>query len=142
MSLSAGHSAPLPTIEVSWGELVDKITILEIKQQRLTSPQAVANVRRELVALRRVYDHLGPTSAKLETLKWELKAVNERLWVIEDDIRVKEKQQAFDAEFIRLARAVYFENDERARIKKDINLALGSSYVEEKSYEDYRAPAS
>jgi hypothetical protein len=67
--------------------------------------------------------------------------VNERLWEIEDDIRVKEKRQEFDADFIRLARAVYFENDERARIKKDINLALGSSYVEEKSYEDYRQPA-
>ena len=70
-------------------------------------------------------------------LRAELKAVNERLWVIEDDIRLKEKAQAFDDEFIRLARSVYFENDTRARIKKDINLALGSAYVEEKSYEDY-----
>ena len=68
-----------------------------------------------------------------------LKAVNERLWVIEDDIRLKEKAQSFDDGFVRLARAVYFENDERAKIKKDINLALGSAYVEEKSYEDYRA---
>ncbi len=65
--------------------------------------------------------------------------MNERLWVIEDDIRLKEKAQAFDDEFVRLARSVYFENDERARIKKDINLALGSAYVEEKSYQDYRA---
>ena len=65
--------------------------------------------------------------------------MNGRLWVIEDDIRLKEKARAFDEEFIRLARAVYFENDERARIKKDINLALGSSYVEEKSYQDYRS---
>ena len=72
-------------------------------------------------------------------LRADLKAVNERLWVIEDDIRIKEKAQEFDAEFIRLARAVYFENDDRARIKKDINLALGSAYVEEKSYQDYRA---
>ena len=70
-------------------------------------------------------------------LRAELKAVNERLWVIEDDIRIKEKAQAFDDGFIRLARSVYFENDTRARIKKDINLALGSAYVEEKSYEDY-----
>ena len=70
-------------------------------------------------------------------LRADLKAVNERLWVIEDDIRLQEKAQAFDAEFVRLARAVYFENDTRARIKKDINLALGSSYVEEKSYQDY-----
>ena len=71
-----------------------------------------------------------------------LKAVNERLWVIEDDIRLKEKAQAFDAEFVRLARAVYFENDERAKIKKDINVALGSAYVEEKSYQDYRADSA
>jgi hypothetical protein len=75
-------------------------------------------------------------------LRAELKAVNERLWVIEDDIRIKEKAQAFDEEFVRLARAVYFENDERARIKKDINLALGSTYVEEKSYQDYRTGAA
>jgi hypothetical protein len=72
-------------------------------------------------------------------LRADLKAVNERLWVIEDDIRVKEKDRAFDDEFVRLARSVYFENDERARIKKDINLALGSAYVEEKSYQDYRS---
>ena len=70
-------------------------------------------------------------------LRADLKAVNERLWVIEDDIRIKEKAQAFDDEFIKLARSVYFENDTRARIKKDINLALGSAYVEEKSYQDY-----
>jgi hypothetical protein len=72
-------------------------------------------------------------------LRAQLKAVNERLWVIEDDIRVQEKNQLFDAEFVRLARAVYFENDERAKIKKEINLALGSAYVEEKSYQDYRS---
>ena len=70
-------------------------------------------------------------------LRAQLKAVNERLWVIEDDIRIKEKAQQFDAAFIELARSVYFENDQRARIKKDINTALGSAYVEEKSYEDY-----
>ena len=72
----------------------------------------------------------------IATLRAELKAVNERLWVIEDDIRLKEKAQAFDDECVKLARSVYFENDIRARIKKDINLALGSSYVEEKSYQD------
>lgn len=71
-------------------------------------------------------------------LRAQLKAVNERLWVIEDDVRLKEKAQAFDDDFVRLARSVYFENDERARIKKAINLALGSSYVEEKSYQNYR----
>jgi hypothetical protein len=82
-----------------------------------------------------------PASATdISDLMGQLKAVNERLWVIEDDIRILEKAQRFDAEFIRLARAVYFENDERARIKKDINLKLGSAYVEEKSYQDYRTP--
>jgi thioredoxin-like negative regulator of GroEL len=75
-------------------------------------------------------------------LRADLKSVNERLWVIEDDIRIKEKAQAFDAEFIELARSVYIENDQRARIKKDIILALGSAYVEEKSYEDYRGAAA
>ena len=73
----------------------------------------------------------------ISALRAELKAVNERLWVIEDDIRLQEKAQAFDAEFVRLARSVYFENDVRARVKKDSNLALGSAYVEEKSYQDY-----
>lgn len=138
MSLSAGQSAPLPTIEVSWGELVDKITILEIKQQRLTSPQAVANVRRELVALRRVYDHLGPTSAKLETLKWELKAVNETLWNIENSTRAKEAAKTFDHEFIGLTRSVYQNNDRRARIKREINEVLRSGLVEEKQYTSYQ----
>jgi hypothetical protein len=75
-------------------------------------------------------------------LRADLKAVNERLWDIEDEIRVKERAQEFDAEFIRLARSVYFENDDRARLKKEINLALGSAYVEEKSYEDYKTGAA
>jgi len=75
-------------------------------------------------------------------LRAQHKAVNERLWDIEDDIRRKEQAQAFDEEFVRLARSVYFENDDRARIKREINLALGSSYVEEKSYQDYRTGAA
>ena len=81
-----------------------------------------------------------PAAVKdIAELRARLKAVNERLWDIEDAIRLKEKAQAFDAEFVKLARSVYFENDERARIKKEINLALGSAYVEEKSYQDYGA---
>ena len=138
----------LPSVPVSWGELLDKITILELKARLIPEGPARANVTRELDALREVaapalgadenhaaHDDLGP-------LLDALSATNAALWQIEDDIRVKEKQQAFDAEFVKLARSVYFENDIRARIKKDINLALGSSYVEEKSYEDYRAPAA
>lgn len=124
---------------VSFGELLDKIAILQIKSERMTDPAKLANVRNELAALEQSWAAHPAAAHDIAGLRAELKAVNERLWVIEDDIRIKEKAQAFDEEFIRLARSVYFENDERARIKKDINLALGSAYVEEKSYQDYRA---
>ena len=132
-------------VPVSFGELLDKIAILQIKSERMSDPAKLANVRNELSALEKTWmahPAAGSGGQDVARLRAELKAVNERLWDIEDDIRVKEKAQAFDAEFIRLARAVYFENDERARIKKDINLALGSSYVEEKSYQDYRTGAT
>ena len=126
-------------VPVSFGELLDKIAILQIKSERMSDPAKLANVRKELAALESTWMAHAASSADIARLRAALKAVNERLWVIEDDIRIKEKAQAFDDEFIRLARAVYFENDERARIKKEINLALGSAYVEEKSYQDYRA---
>jgi hypothetical protein len=126
-------------VPVSFGELLDKIAILQIKSERMTDPAKLANVRNELSALERTWLQHPAAGKDIVQLRAELKAVNERLWVIEDDIRLKEKAQAFDAEFVRLARSVYFENDTRARIKKDINLALGSAYVEEKSYEDYSA---
>ena len=126
-------------VPVSFGELLDKIAILQIKSERMSDPAKLENVRNELSALEATWMAHPVASNDIARLRAELKAVNERLWVIEDDIRMKERAQAFDGEFIRLARAVYFENDERARIKKDINLALGSAYVEEKSYEDYGA---
>ena len=126
-------------VPVSFGELLDKIAILQIKSERMSDPDKVANVRKELAALEDTWMAHPAAGKDIARLRADLKAVNERLWVIEDDIRMKEKAQAFDAEFVRLARAVYFENDERARIKKEINLALGSAYVEEKSYQDYRA---
>lgn len=134
-------------VPVSFGELLDKIAILQIKSERMTDPAKLANVRQELSALEKTWmahpaatpDSAAEPGGGVARLRADLKAVNERLWVIEDDIRAKERAQAFDQEFIRLARSVYFENDERARIKKEINLALGSSYVEEKSYQDYRA---
>jgi hypothetical protein len=128
-------------VPVSFGELLDKIAILEIKSERMRDAAKLANVRRELDALHATWSAHPASRQDIAALRAALKAVNERLWVIEDDIRLKEKAQAFDQGFIDLARAVYFENDERARIKKDINLALGSAYVEEKSYEDYRAGA-
>ena len=124
-------------VPVSYGELLDKIAILQIKSERMADPAKLANVRNELSALEKTWMAHPAAGKDVAKLRADLKAVNERLWVIEDDIRIQEKAQSFDAEFIRLARAVYFENDERARIKKDINLALGSAYVEEKSYEDY-----
>ena len=125
------------SVPVSFGELLDKIAILQIKSERMSDPAKLANVRNELDALETTWMAHPAAGHDIVQLRAELKAVNARLWVIEDDIRLKEKAQAFDDEFIRLARSVYFENDTRARIKKDINLALGSAYVEEKSYEDY-----
>ncbi|WP_407354462.1 DUF6165 family protein [Luteimonas sp. R10] len=133
------------SVPVSFGELLDKIAILQIKSERIGDEAKLANVRNELSALEKTWmahpaaGQDAGSGASVARLRAELKAVNERLWEIEDDIRLKEKAQAFDEEFIRLARSVYIENDERARIKKEINLALGSSYVEEKSYQDYRS---
>jgi len=125
-------------VPVSFGELLDKIAILQIKSERMTDPDKLANVRNELSALEKTWMAHPAVGGDVGKLRGELKAVNERLWQIEDDIRLKEKARTFDDEFVQLARSVYFENDTRARIKKDINLALGSAYIEEKSYEDYK----
>ena len=146
-ALNSGLPMPLDgrmselLVPVSYGELLDKIAILQIKSERMSDEAKLVNVRNELSALELTWMAHPAAGHNIVELRAQLKAVNERLWVIEDDIRIKEKAQEFDAEFIKLARSVYFENDDRARIKKDINLALGSSYVEEKSYQDYRAEA-
>ena len=126
-------------VPVSPGELLDKITILRIKAQRIRDPAKVSNVRLELRALEALWDASAYSTIDIEADMSALFGVNERLWAIEDDIRDKERAQTFDADFIRLARAVYFENDERAAIKRRINATLGSSIVEEKSYREYRA---
>jgi hypothetical protein len=126
-------------VAVSPGELLDKITILRIKSQRMNDPAKVANVRRELHDLEATWGASAYAQTDIDADVNALLRVNQRLWDIEDDIRDKERAQAFDAEFIRLARAVYFENDERAAIKRRINAALGSSIVEEKSYSGYKA---
>jgi len=126
-------------VPISPGELLDKITILRIKSQRMSDPVKVANVRLELRALEATWGASAYAKIDIEADVSALLAVNERLWVIEDDIRDKERAQAFDAEFIRLARAVYFENDERAAIKRRINTTLGSSIIEEKSYREYKS---
>lgn len=128
-------------VPVSYGELLDKITILQIKSERMTDPAKLANVRRELDALESTWSTTDESKIDIAEPLAGLKAVNERLWVIEDDIRIKESQQAFDDAFVQLARAVYFENDERARLKREINTKLGSALVEEKSYQDYRVKA-
>ncbi|MFA0924795.1 DUF6165 family protein [Xanthomonas fragariae] len=129
-------------VPVSFGELLDKIAILQIKSERISDPTKLTNVRNELSALETSWMAHPAAGHDIVRLRAELKAVNERLWVIEDDLRLKEQAQMFDDAFVQLARSVYIENDKRARIKKQINLALGSSYVEEKSYQDYRATGS
>jgi hypothetical protein len=122
---------------VSPGELIDKLTILDIKARRITDPAKLANVRAELEVLKRCWAESPFGTADIGADRAALLAVNERLWVIEDDIRDKERAKAFDARFIELARAVYIQNDDRAAIKKRINVALGSAIVEEKSYAAY-----
>ena len=126
-------------VPVSPGELLDKITILRIKSARMTDPKKLANVRRELEALEETWRNSPHAAVDIEDELSALLQVNERLWAIEDDIRDKERARTFDADFIRLARAVYIENDERAAIKKRVNLKLGSTLVEEKSYAHYKS---
>ncbi|MBB6244676.1 DUF6165 family protein [Rhodanobacter sp. MP1X3] len=124
---------------VSYGELIDKITILEIKSRRITDDAKLANVRNELDMLNATWANDAASQTDIADERERLHAVNETLWDIEDAIRMKERAQAFDQEFIELARAVYFRNDERAAFKREINIKLGSELVEEKSYQDYRA---
>ncbi|RED52386.1 DUF6165 family protein [Aestuariispira insulae] len=125
------------SVPVSWGELIDKITILEIKQCEIKDETALANVRRELAALTSVLEQSGANHPELAEKKAALLEINRELWGIEDDIRDCERGQDFGDDFIRLARAVYHTNDRRAAVKKEINILLGSELVEEKSYQDY-----
>jgi hypothetical protein len=125
-------------VPVSPGELLDKITILRIKSQRITDAAKLANVRLELELLQRTWATLGAATEAVAADEQALQAVNEQLWDIEDRIRDKEAARSFDQDFIELARAIYHRNDERAAIKKRINVALGSRIVEEKSYQPYR----
>ena len=123
-------------IEVSIGEVVDKLTILDIKLEKMTNPRKLKNIRREYELLTKDLAEIKITSESNEFKN--LRKVNLRLWEIEDKIRIKEYEQKFDDEFIKLARNVYYENDERAKIKKEINLKFGSELVEEKEYVDYK----
>ncbi|MGH8209939.1 MAG: DUF6165 family protein [Steroidobacteraceae bacterium] len=124
-------------VPVSPGELLDKITILRIKVARILDVGKVANVRLELDLLEKTWRNAGCAAFDVARDERALQEVNERLWDVEDLIRDKEAKQTFDRDFIELARAVYVSNDERAAIKKRINLQLGSRLVEEKSYKPY-----
>lgn len=122
---------------VSPGELLDKITILEIKAARILDAEKNANVRVELDLLNGIWETKVP-AIDVGAERAALKAVNEKLWEIEDDIRDEERAKRFGERFVELARSVYVTNDERARLKKVINTKMGSQIVEEKSYSDYQ----
>ena len=125
-------------VPLSPGELLDKITILRIKVARIQDASKLANVKLELSLLEQIWKDAGASTHEVALDERALENVNGQLWDIEDRIRDKEARQTFDREFIELARAVYLCNDERAAIKKRINLQLGSRIIEEKSYKQYR----
>ncbi len=125
-------------VEISIGEFFDKLTILEIKHERIKDQAKRKNIDYELDLLYALLDSLPFSRADVANEVVELKAINEKLWVIEDDIREKESAKEFDQAFIELARSVYFTNDRRSEVKRAINLKLGSDLIEEKSYEEYQ----
>ncbi len=133
-AMTVGAALAAPRAPVSWGELIDKLTILEIKHERIAGEAARANVAKELSLIREIAEPALAYDRRIETLKGRLKSINEALWLIEDDIRAKEAAGKFDRDFVELARAVYKRNDERAALKREINLTLGSELMEEKSH--------
>jgi hypothetical protein len=136
--LMNNQACPKPVlVEVSLGELLDKITILQIKRERISDPSKRANVQRELETLEAARGELGPPPPELARLSDELKHVNEALWDIEDAIRLCERNQDFGPRFIELARAVYHQNDHRGHLKRQVNDLLGSRLREEKAYTSY-----
>jgi len=129
--------APRIEVPISVGELVDKVTILEIKSEKIPDAAKLANIRRELDALTAVLKPSLAATPALASLKAELRAINETLWRIEDDIRDCERQRDFGAAFVELARSVYRTNDRRAATKRKIDELTGSELLEEKSYAPY-----
>lgn len=125
-------------VPISIGDFIDKLTILEIKSRRIGDPAKRLNVEQERALLRRIWDESGYDAAAVAAAWARLSVVNESLWDIEDRIRDKERRHEFDVGFVELARSVYRTNDERAALKRAINIALGSGLTEEKSYADYR----
>lgn len=127
----------LLNVQTSPGEFLDKLTILEIKSERMSDAGKLANVRRELELLRATWAASPLAARDVSALVADLKRVNEALWEIEDRIRLKEAARTFDTEFVELARSVYRTNDRRAAVKRELNVALGSDLLEEKSYQAY-----
>ena len=121
-------------VPISIGELIDKITILEIKKEKIKNSK-LKNILKELSLLKEVLDRENISIP--DKIFFQIKTINATLWAIEDQIRLKEKNKEFDDEFVELARAVYFNNDERSRAKKELNLMFKSEIIEEKSYEEY-----
>ena len=126
-----------PNIPISWGELFDKKTILQIKLKNLKTKNALKNVKTEYDQLNTIFNKNFSKNINAKKLISDLKKVNQKLWDIEDLIRDKERNKTFDKDFIKLARSVYFTNDDRSRIKRNINETFGSELIEEKSYTDY-----
>lgn len=124
-------------VNTSLGELVDKITILEIKQKNIQEKEKLVNVNNELIKLTDILDSLDLDISILMPYKQQLAVVNQELWDIEDELRDHERTQSFNDKFLELARSVYVTNDKRASLKKDINVEFGSDLVEEKSYQSY-----
>ncbi len=125
-------------VDISFGELLDKITILQIKSERITDAAKLQNIHHEMELLQSIWEKSDEVNIDIKFEIYELKSINEKLWDIEDDIRDKELKKEFDKDFIELARAVYVTNDKRAEFKRKINIKLNSELVEEKSYADYQ----
>ena len=126
-----------PYIPVSWGELFDRKTILQIKLKKLQTKSALKNVKKEYTQLSTILNKNNTKKSNAKKHMLDLKKINQKLWDIEDLIRDKERNKAFDKDFIKLARSVYFTNDDRSRIKRTINETFGSELIEEKSYANY-----
>ena len=127
-----------PVVPISWGELIDKITILEIKKSKIESIDSINNIQKELKELSNIAE-INKLPEKIISLKRDLTDINLKLWVVEDEIREKDFKNQFDVVFIELAKSVYRLNDTRAQIKKNINLSLQSELIEEKSYKNFNS---
>lgn len=127
----------MPLLPVAWGEVFDKLTILDIKLEKLTDPVKIASVKHERMEIAKVVGDISRFPPELHELTKQLKEINNGLWDVEDGKRDSERRQCFDEDFIQLARKVYFDNDRRALVKRQINSLLGSAIVEEKSYQAY-----